>query len=116
MNLVLDLIFLCFESNKLDNYAIYLEWRLISDHASLMITISTVEKHIQTKKHMIVKDSKKEHTFVKKLIKAIRNIDTDNIFNVNCLNNIICKFVSLIENIWVNNSKVVNIMKYSKSW
>ena len=65
---------------------------------------------------MIVKDSKKEHTFVKELIKAIRNIDTNDIFDVNHLNSIILDFASLMENIWTKNSKIVNITKYSKSW
>ena len=115
MNLVLDLIFLCFGSNKLNNHTIYLEWRLISDHTLLTITIPIVEEHTQTKKYTIVKDSKKEYIFVKELIKAIRNIDTDNISNVDHLNSIVCEFASLMENVWVKNSKVVNIIRHSKS-
>jgi len=62
---------------------------------------------------MIVKDNKKEYIFVKELIKVIRNIDTT---DVDHLDSIVLEFVSLMENIWVKNSKVVNIMKYSKSW
>ena len=65
---------------------------------------------------MIVKDSKKEYIFVKELIKVIGNIDTNNISDVDHLDSIVLEFVSLMENIWVKNSKVVNIMKYSKSW
>jgi len=65
---------------------------------------------------MIVKDSKEEYTFVKELIKAIRNIDINNISDVDHLDSIVLEFVSLMENIWVKNSKVINIMKYSKSW
>ena len=74
-----------------------------------MITIPIVGEHIQTKKCTIVKDSKE-------LIEAIRNIDTDNISDVNCLDNTVHNFASSIENIWVKNLKVVNITKYSKSW
>jgi len=99
INLVLDLMFLCFRLYELNNHTIHLEWRLISDYACLTVTIPIVEKHIQTKKHMIVKDSEQEHTFIKKLIKAIRNIDIDNISNVNCLNNTVHNFASLMENI-----------------
>jgi len=95
---------------------IYPEWRLTSDHTSLTITIPIVEKHIQTKKHIIVKDSKKEHTFVKELIEVIRNIDTDNISDVDHLNSIVLEFASSMENIWAKNLKFVNITKYSKSW
>jgi len=118
INLVLDLMFLCFRSYELNNYTIHPEWRLISNYAHLTVTIPIVEEHIQTKKkkHTIVKDSKEEHTFIKELIKAIRNIDTDNISDVNCLNNTVHDLASLMENIWVKNLKVVNIMKYSKSW
>jgi len=116
VNLVLDLIFLCLRSNELDNHTIYLEWRLTSNHISLTITIPIVEKHIQTKKHMIIKDSEEEHIFIKELIEAIRNINTNNISDINYLESIICEFASLMENIWVKNLKVVNITKHSKSW
>jgi len=64
---------------------------------------------------MIIKDNEEEHTFVKELIKAIRNINTNNISNVDYLDNIVLKFASSMENIWVKNLKVVNITKYSKS-
>ena len=115
-NLVLDLIFLHFGSSELNNHVIHPEWRLTSDHAPLTITIPIVKEYIQTKKHTTIKYSEKEHTFVKKLIEVIRNIDTDNIFNVDHLYSIVLEFSSSIENIWAKNSKFVNIMKYSKSW
>jgi len=114
-NLVLDLMFLCFRSSELNNHVIHPEWRLISNHTSLTITISIVEEHIQTKKHTIIKYSEEEHTFVKELIEVIRNIDNNNIFDVDYLDSIVLEFASLIENIWVKNLKVVNIMKHSKS-
>jgi len=53
---------------------------------------------------MIVKENKKEHTFVKELIKAIKNIETNDISDVDCL-----------DNIWAKNSKIINITKHSKS-
>ena len=109
-------MFLCFRSSELNNHVIHPEWRLISNHTSLTITISIVEEHIQTKKHTIIKYSEEEHTFVKELIEVIRNIDNNNIFDVDYLDSIVLEFASLIENIWVKNLKVVNIMKHSKSW
>ena len=116
VNLILDLMFLCFESDELDNYSIHLDWRLASDHAPLMITISIIEEHIQTKKQTIVKDSKKERIFVKELIEAIKDIDTNDLSNVDCFNKVILDFVSLMERIWIKNSKIINITKHSKSW
>jgi len=65
---------------------------------------------------MIVKKSEEECTFVKELIEAIKNIETNDIPDINCFNSIILEFVSLLENIWAKNSKIVNITKHSKSW
>jgi len=48
---------------------------LASDHALLIITIPIVKEHIQTKKYIIVKNSKKEKIFINEVIKAIKNID-----------------------------------------
>ena len=116
MNSVLDLIFLCFGSSELDNHAIHPDLRLILDYAPLIILILIIEKYIQTKKSTIVKNSEEEHIFVKELIKAIRNIDTYDISNIDHLDNIIAEFASSMENIWAKNPKIVNITKHSKSW
>ena len=44
--------------------------------------IRIVKEYIQTIKQMIVKDSKEEYVFVKKLIEAFKNIDMSNLFNI----------------------------------
>ena len=115
-DLVIDLIFLYFSSSKMDNHMIHSDWRLTSDHTPLTIVIPIVEEHVQTKKHTIVKDSDKEHTFVKKLTKVLRNIDTSNITDMDCLNSIVIYFTSSVENIWAKYLKIINIIVYSKNW
>ena len=49
-NLVLNLMFLQFSLEKLNNHYILLEWYLTSDYAPLIITISIFDEYIQTKK------------------------------------------------------------------
>ena len=115
-NLVLNLMSLHFGSDELDNHIIYLDWRLTSDHTPLIIIIPIIKEHIQTKKWMIVKESKKEYIFVKELIKAIKNIETNNIPDIDHFNSIVLEFASLLENIWAKNLKIINITKHSKSW
>jgi len=81
-----------------------------------MVTIPIIEEYIQTKKQMIVKDSKEKRIFVKKLIEAFKDIDMSNLSDVEQLENVILSLASSMERIWVKNSKTINITKYSKSW
>lgn len=66
-SLVLDLMFLWFGSEKLNNYSIQLECHLISDHAPLTIIIPIIKVHIQTKKQTIVKDRMKRKISLRNL-------------------------------------------------
>ena len=78
-NLVIDLMFLRPDSLELDNHTIYPEWKLSLDHASLTVNIAIIEEHIQTKKHTLVNNSKKEENFIAELIKAVTRLNTENI-------------------------------------
>ena len=82
-----------------DNYTIHPDWRLISDYTSLTVDISIFEKYIQTRKHMLVKNSKKEDNFINDLIEAIKEINTENIQSKEVLDQIIQSLASATERI-----------------
>jgi len=109
-------MFLWFGSSKMNNHLIYPDWRLTSDHTPLTVMIPIIEEYFQTKKYSTVKDSDKEHIFIKKLTESLRNINMSDIGNIAHLDSIINKFTSSLESICAKNSKVANIMVHSTSW
>jgi len=78
-NLVIDLMFLQSRSSELNSHTIYPEWRLLSDHVLLTVDITITEEYIQTKKCMIVKNSKEENNFLTELIETIKRLNTGHI-------------------------------------
>ena len=71
---------------------------------------------LKPKKYTIVKDNEDKINFINKLIKAIKNINANNICNKDGLENIIQIFTECTNKIWFKHSKIVNITKYSKAW
>ena len=57
-NSVLDLIFFCNNSSKLNRHIIHPSWRLTSNHALLTITITIEEEHMMNIKFSLSKNSK----------------------------------------------------------
>ena len=92
---------------------IHLEYRLLSDYASLTINIAIFEKYIQTKKCTIVKNGKEEKNFLAELIESIKGLNIEHISSKEALKQTIQEFS---EKIWFKHSKIVNITKHSKLW
>ena len=115
-NLVIDLMFLRQDLLEFNNHIIYPDWRLSSDHASLTVSITIIEEHIQTRKHTLVKNSKEEEEFIKELTKVITKLNTENISDEEMLEQTLQIFANNINRLWFKYSKVVNITKHLKVW
>ena len=115
-NSILDLVFLWPNWIELNNYYIYLDWRLFSDHASISVDISIVKEQIQSSKHVLIKNSKEKDWFIKELINSIKNLKTDSILNSSALEEIVNSFATNINSLWYKHSKKVNITRHSKAW
>ena len=98
-NSVIDLMFLKLDSSEHNNHSIHLEWYLTSNHAPFSVDIAIFEENIQTKKHIIIKDSEEEDNFVSNLIKAIKGLNMDNIQSKESLEYIVQTFADCIERI-----------------
>ena len=109
-------MFLYNSSSKLNNYLIYSDWHLISDHTPLIITTPISEEHIKSSKRSIIKNSEEETSFIKDLISLIRNLHTSNLLDKDSLERVVNEFAEAVEYAWEKNSKIVNITKHSKSW
>ena len=101
---VINLIFLYSRLSKLNNYSIYPEWQLTSDHVSLMVTIPIADKFVQSSKFLLPKKSEEEEAFVKEAISIIKSLDTSNLTNQESLEEVVNLFASKIEQAWNANT------------
>ena len=107
-------MFLCPDIEEFDNHTIHSEWRMSSDHASLIVNILIFEKHIQTRKQMIIKNNKEETRFIAEIIKSIKRLNMNYIESKKDLESIIQELTHNTDKIWLKHSKVINITKHSK--
>jgi len=82
----------------------------------LSITIPITEENIDFHKRTIKKNSKEKELFIKEVIILLKNLDTSNILDIPNLERVVNDFANIIDNIWMKNSKIVNITKHAKSW
>jgi len=116
LNLVINLMFLRCGLSELDNHSIHPDWCLTSSHAPLTIMIPIIEENLNSRKQSIIKDSEEKELFIKNIIASIRNLDTSNVLNILYLEKTIDIFANIVDNTWVKNSNIINIMKHLKSW
>ena len=114
LNSTINLMFLWYGSNNINQHSIHPDWCLISDHALLFITISIVDEVVNTSKLSIQQNSKQEITFVEEVISIFKNLDISNITDKECLENMVNNLDSLVNRMWNKNAKWTRIMKHSK--
>jgi len=96
-NSVINLMFLHYRSNKLNDHSIHPNWCLSFDHAPLTITIPITEENIITSKLSIPKNSEQETAFVKEVITNFKNLNTSNLTNKDKLKDTVKLLESLSE-------------------
>jgi len=115
-NSTIDLMFLRYRSTELNQHSIHSDWQLTSDHAPLSITVPIVDETINTLKLSIQQNSEQETAFIKEVISVFKNLNTLNISNKECLENMVNNLNSLINQVWNKNAKQTRIIRYSKQW
>jgi len=101
---------------ELNQYSIHPDWGLTSDHTPLSITVPIVDETINTSKLLIQQNSKQETAFIEEVISVFKNLNTLNISNKECLENMVNNLNSLINQVWNKNVKQMRITRHSKQW
>jgi len=66
--------------------------KLLLDHTPLTVDIVIIEEYIQTKKHTIIKNSKKEKNFLAELIESVKGLNIEYISSKENLEQIVQEF------------------------
>ena len=112
---VINLMFLCCDSSKLNIHSIHPKWHLTSNHAPLTITIPIVEEYIASHKRTIIKNIEEEDKFIKEVITSFSKLDMSNISDIPKLEKVESDFANIVDHTWMKYSKLINITKCSKS-
>ena len=96
VNSIIDLIFLCWESTKLNQRSIHPKSCLSSDHAPLSINIPISKEVVCTLKLSIPQKSKQEAVFVEEVISNLKNLDMSNIADTEKLDCIVNQFGAIV--------------------
>ena len=113
-NSIIDLMFFRSHSKKFNTHLILPDLRSPSNHTSLIVNITIQKEFLQEKQLSIYKSNNEEKKFIKHLRKAIENINTSNICDIQILKITIKTFASSSEIIWREHKKQVQITKKSK--
>ena len=106
-NSIIDLTFLWFGSQELDNHFILPESCLFSDHTPLTIDISIFEEIIHMSKLTIISKSDQETGFINNVISNFKKLETSNIENIDKLEWVVNQLGSIIDKAWSNNTKKI---------
>jgi len=115
-NSVLDLVLTWSSSTEFNYHHIHPDWRLMSDHALIMVNIHINDENIPTKQCSLVKGSNEEKQFIENLTWFIKNLNTSPIQDAESLEEVVQHLVTNIEDIWFKYLKTVNITRHSKVW
>ena len=115
-NSVIDLMFLCHGSDKLDNHSILPDCCLSSDHTPLIIDIPIVKEFIQSSKFTIPPNSEQETNFIKDVISNFSKLDTSHIESIDNLETTVNQLRVIVDQMWVKNAKKSRYSKHYKQW
>ena len=116
VNSTIDLMFLRYGSTELNQHSIHPDWRLTSDHAPLSITVPIVDETINILKPSIQQNSEQETAFIREVILVFKNLNTLNISNKECLENMVNNLNLLINQARNKNTKLTIITRHFKQW
>lgn len=115
-NLVINLMFLRYNSLELNNHSILPELWYLSDHTSLVVEIHISKEFFQNKRYSIIKNSDEEMKYIFEIIKNFKKVDTLHLMNKESLEFVVQEFATILDHMWQKHSKWVKTTKQLKYW